>query len=194
MMVGLNRLSFHKLGALPSPLWGGVGGGGPAILSQVAPGTRNRITPLPNPPPQGGREYIECAATGVRGHHYHHLLSPASASAARRRLASMAAVRACTLLIQASAGARALGGSCASSATVPARSPRAALASLRATIAVASLPGASSTRRMRTSFSALSCSRPSTPSRDGGSEACSSAGASAENCRASAAADGTPER
>src|SRR6516164_2191703 len=106
----------------------------------------------------------------------------------------MAAMRACAPLIQASAGARALGGSSPSSATAPARSPREAFASLRATIAAPSLPGASSTRRMRTSFSALSCSRPSTPSRGGGSEACSSAGASAENCRARVAAVGTPAR
>ena len=33
---------------LPSPLWGGVGGGGP-LDAQTS-------TPLPNPPPQGGRE------------------------------------------------------------------------------------------------------------------------------------------
>src|SRR5262245_15420831 len=130
-----------------------------------------------------------CAANSC----VHHLLSPASASDARRRLASIAAARACTLLIQASAGARALGASSASSATAPARSPRAALASLRATTAAASLPGASSTRRRRTSFSAFSCSRPSTPSGGGATAACS-AGASAENWRASVAAAGTPER
>src|SRR5688572_5512326 len=35
------------LSPLPSPLWGGVGGGG--LSAQAA-------TPLPNPPPQGGRE------------------------------------------------------------------------------------------------------------------------------------------
>src|SRR5262249_38803928 len=183
------RQQSRKLGALPSPLWGGVGGGGSAILSQVAPETRNRITPLPNPPPQGGREHIESAATRVRGHH---LPSPESASEARRRLASIAPMRACALLIQASAGARALGASCASSASAPARSPREAFASLRATTAAASLPGASSTRRMRTSFSAFICNRPSTPSGGGAPAACS-AGASAENCRASVAAAATPQ-
>src|SRR5262249_47967506 len=145
---------------------------------------RHRTTPLPNPPPTQvgparlahdktrpgqargarGREQTEFAARGV---HYHHLLSPESASDARRRLASIAAAPPCTLWIQASAGARALGASSASSATAPARSPRAALASLRATTAAASLPGASSTRRRRTSFSAFSCSRPSTPSGGG---------------------------
>src|SRR5262245_16112147 len=44
----------------PSPLWGGVRGGGGAILSQVAPSSSHRITPLPNPPPQGGRQRTEC--------------------------------------------------------------------------------------------------------------------------------------
>src|SRR6516164_558556 len=154
--------------------------------------------PPPHPSPAcggGSRPSLSLAFTPFHsGPLQHHLLSPASASAARRRLASIAAARACTLLIQASAGARALGASCASSAAVPPRSPRAALPSLRATMAAASLPGASSTRRMRTSFSAFICSRPSTPSRGGGSAACCSAGASAENCRASAAAVGTPAR
>src|SRR6266487_867472 len=41
-------------GALPSPLWGGVGGGGSAIPSQVAPSLSRRITPLPTPPPTRG--------------------------------------------------------------------------------------------------------------------------------------------
>src|SRR6516164_6334122 len=130
---------------------------------------------------------------GNDGWRLSHLFSPASASEARRRLASIAAMRACTLLIQASTGARAFGGSSPSSATAPARSPRAALASLRATTAAASLPGASSMRRMRTSFSAFSCSRPSTPSGGGAPAACS-AGATSENWRASVAAAGTPER
>src|SRR5262249_46179319 len=35
-------------------------GGGGAILSRVAPSSSHRITPLPNPPPQGGREHTEC--------------------------------------------------------------------------------------------------------------------------------------
>ena len=41
------------LGLFPSPLRGGVRGGGPAIDACVAQQTP---TPLPNPPPQGGRE------------------------------------------------------------------------------------------------------------------------------------------
>src|SRR3954462_5773971 len=49
-----------------------------------------------------------------------HLPSPARASAARRRLASSAAVRACACLSQASAGARAVVESLASSACAPA--------------------------------------------------------------------------
>src|SRR5205807_6691928 len=46
----------------PPPCGGGVGGGGGAIPSQVAPSLSRRITPLPNPPPQGGREQTEFAA------------------------------------------------------------------------------------------------------------------------------------
>src|SRR6516165_1059734 len=49
----------RTLGVFPSPLWGGVRGGGRAILSQVAPPSSHRATPLPNPPPQGGREHTE---------------------------------------------------------------------------------------------------------------------------------------
>src|SRR5207245_2850275 len=40
-------------GALPSPLRGGVGGGGP---SDEATNSTKPPTPHPNPPPQGGRE------------------------------------------------------------------------------------------------------------------------------------------
>jgi itaconate CoA-transferase len=54
--------SLHSLGVFPSPLWGGVRGGGRAILSQVAPPRFTRTTPLPTPPPQGGREQTEFAA------------------------------------------------------------------------------------------------------------------------------------
>src|SRR5438445_4765203 len=35
------------LGVLPSPLWGGVGGGGRAIPAQVAPSLSHRTTPTP---------------------------------------------------------------------------------------------------------------------------------------------------
>src|SRR5262245_25193412 len=188
-LLGLTNF-FRDLGALPPPACGeGVGVRGTFETRSPRKTPLTRIASRSDLSPQAGRG-------GARGScvQSHHLLSPESASAARRRLASMAAVRACALLIQASAGARASGGSCASSAAAPARSPREALASLRATIAAPSLPGASSTRRMRTSFSALSCSRPSTPSRSGAREAGSSAGASAESCRASVAAAGTPAR
>src|SRR5215469_17963731 len=40
----------HLLGALPSPLWGGVGGGGREIGTLTLP----QHHPLPSPPPQGG--------------------------------------------------------------------------------------------------------------------------------------------
>src|SRR5262249_36095075 len=57
-----------NLGAFPSPLWGGVRGGGSALLSQVAPSFSHRTTPLPTPPPQGGREQIECGEGAHRVH------------------------------------------------------------------------------------------------------------------------------
>src|SRR5439155_21556291 len=47
-----NRQRRHTRGALPSPLWGGVGGGGRSVEMTRA----TTPTPLPNPPPQGGRE------------------------------------------------------------------------------------------------------------------------------------------
>src|SRR5262249_31612648 len=50
--------SCRALGALPSPLWGGVGGGGHEIGTNIA----ERATPLPSPPPQGGREHTAFAA------------------------------------------------------------------------------------------------------------------------------------
>src|SRR6266478_1554473 len=65
------RNSYRILGVLPSPLWGGVGGGGSAIPSQVAPSSSRRITPLPNPPPQGGREQTEFAACADSIPHEH---------------------------------------------------------------------------------------------------------------------------
>ena len=46
-------------GVFPSPLWGGVRGGGPEIDARLLP---HSATPLPNPPPQGGRERTEFAA------------------------------------------------------------------------------------------------------------------------------------
>src|SRR5262249_37407393 len=52
----------RALDALPSPLWGGVGGGGRAVCSQLASLSSHRATPLPTPPPQGGREQTEFAA------------------------------------------------------------------------------------------------------------------------------------
>src|SRR5262249_50809087 len=45
----------------PPPCGEGDGGGGSAIPSQVAPSLSRRITPLPSPPPQGGREQTELA-------------------------------------------------------------------------------------------------------------------------------------
>src|SRR5713226_6687627 len=50
---------YRTLAVLPSPLWGGVGGGG---REMEAPALPNRATPLPSPPPQGGREQTEYAA------------------------------------------------------------------------------------------------------------------------------------
>src|SRR5262249_60458441 len=45
----------------PPPCGEGMGVGGARFLS-VAPPSSYRITPLPNPPPQGGREHTEFAA------------------------------------------------------------------------------------------------------------------------------------
>src|SRR5258706_8231784 len=58
----LTQTCYRMLGVLPSPLWGGVGGGGRAIPAQVAPLSFHRTTPLPTPPPQGGREQTEFVA------------------------------------------------------------------------------------------------------------------------------------
>src|SRR5258706_16266970 len=41
------RNSYRILGVLPSPLWGGVGGGGSAIPAQVAPSLSRCTTPTP---------------------------------------------------------------------------------------------------------------------------------------------------
>src|SRR5262245_48963438 len=43
----------RELAAFPSPLWGGVRGGGRWCEAMAVP---QRTTPLPNPPPQGERE------------------------------------------------------------------------------------------------------------------------------------------
>src|SRR5262245_4652225 len=61
------RQQSRKLGALPSPLWGGVGGGGSAILSQVAPETRKRMTPITHTPPQGRRARVQSADARTTG-------------------------------------------------------------------------------------------------------------------------------
>jgi len=51
---------------LPSPLWGGVGGGGRASLHSCAP----RHDPPPHPPPQGGRESLRLNLTPNEGRPY----------------------------------------------------------------------------------------------------------------------------
>jgi hypothetical protein len=55
----LDAEQCRVLGVLPSPLWGGGGGGGRAI---EAPALPHCTSPLPSPPPQGGREQTELAA------------------------------------------------------------------------------------------------------------------------------------
>src|SRR2546427_5770474 len=63
------QITARQTRCIPLPLvalWGGVRGGGSAILSQVAPSLSHRTTPLPNPPPQGGREHTESAAAASR--------------------------------------------------------------------------------------------------------------------------------
>jgi hypothetical protein len=44
----IDSLPRNKLGVFPSPLWGGVRGGGPAVWQRWC---TNRTTPLPSPPP-----------------------------------------------------------------------------------------------------------------------------------------------
>jgi hypothetical protein len=69
------RRSGGKLGLLPSPLWGGVGGGGEASSHRMSLHVMSNIdgvlediaseittTPTPNPSPQGGGEQTEFAA------------------------------------------------------------------------------------------------------------------------------------
>src|SRR6266566_4414249 len=66
-----NELLFAKtrrgFGGLPSPLWGGVGGGGRATPLQMVRPLSHRTTPLPTPPPQGGREQTEFVARECSG-------------------------------------------------------------------------------------------------------------------------------
>src|SRR5262249_44560642 len=50
------------LGVLPSPFWGGVGGGGRAMFLRWRHHHVTAPPPLPSPPPQGGREQPELAA------------------------------------------------------------------------------------------------------------------------------------
>src|SRR5215470_14647776 len=45
-----------ELSPFPSPLWGGVRGGGPEVDAPLLP---HAPPPLPTPPPQGGREHTE---------------------------------------------------------------------------------------------------------------------------------------
>src|SRR6516162_3562649 len=62
------RNSYRALGALPSPLWGGVGGGGSAIPAQVAPASSHRTTPTPAlraDPPHKGEGKMEFVARAV---------------------------------------------------------------------------------------------------------------------------------
>src|SRR5215831_1518870 len=46
-------MPWRRSKLLPSPLWGGVGGGGREFAAQLR---HNLPTPHPDPPPQGGRE------------------------------------------------------------------------------------------------------------------------------------------
>src|SRR3954454_24056351 len=64
--TALKRVPFNWMqdgcdthGVLPSPLWGGVGGGGSNWRMQLCAITTN---PPPSPPPQGGREQTAVAA------------------------------------------------------------------------------------------------------------------------------------
>src|SRR5262249_14157183 len=124
-LLGLTNF-YRDLGALPLPACGkrvGVRGTFETRSPWKTPLTR--IASRSDLSPQAGRG-------GARGScvQSHHLLSPESASAARRRLASMAAVRACALLVPAPARPRASRRSCPRPAPPPARSPPPPLAPL----------------------------------------------------------------
>src|SRR5215831_9293951 len=68
------------LDVLPSPLWGGVGGGGREIGAPMLP---HAPSPLPSPPPQGGREHTEFAANTL-----HHPPDPPAYACIERRTRS----------------------------------------------------------------------------------------------------------
>src|ERR1700730_9447960 len=94
MPSGLARPLLGKRVRSPppcSPLWGGVGGGGRAMRHLRC----TRTTPLPSPPPQGGREQTEFAVrmsintTGSKGSvtHAHEQIfgNPRGSGAGHRR-------------------------------------------------------------------------------------------------------------
>src|SRR5262245_32473165 len=84
----LTQTCYRMLGALPSPLWGGVGGGGSAIPAQVAPASSHRTTPTPAlraDPPHKGEGRTEFAARSL--HSIQTVASSASASPAAPALA-----------------------------------------------------------------------------------------------------------
>src|SRR5437868_12259613 len=51
--LNLMRKRYHATRVFPSPLWGGARGGGQCFGCSASV----TATPLPNPPPQGGREH-----------------------------------------------------------------------------------------------------------------------------------------
>src|SRR5262247_3798768 len=59
----LDGQQHSALGALLSPLWGGVGGGGRAFLSQEVPPSSHRTTPSPPLPHKGGGSRLSLRLT-----------------------------------------------------------------------------------------------------------------------------------
>src|SRR5437660_7287719 len=104
---GFGQITARQTRCIPLPLvWGGVRGGGSAILSPVAPSLSHRTTPLPNPPPQGGGEHTEWG----EGAHFVCGNSIATKSHAGPRRSVMAAAFGCGARRMATTPSGATGG------------------------------------------------------------------------------------
>ena len=78
------QLARDDGGRLPSPLWRGVGGGGQLLPEQLS---QQPATPLPTPPPQGGREQTRVGLADPRASPTPRARSPVRCTAGRRRSA-----------------------------------------------------------------------------------------------------------
>src|SRR5437764_15369467 len=60
-VAGIVRSMSHKLGVLPSPLWGGDGGGGRSLLTRLV---KQQRPPSPTLPHKGEGAHRVCRAAG----------------------------------------------------------------------------------------------------------------------------------